>query len=554
MLLEMTGPDSHSDLDLLRQYATDGSQAAFTALVQRHVNLVYSAALRQIRSPQLAEDITQSVFHDLARNAAKLTAPGGSPVITAWLYQVARRTAIDVIRQESRRQLREQIAMELNTMNATAAEWPHIEPLLDDAMAALSETDRTAILLRYFENKSLAEVGLALGTSDDTAQKRVSRAVDQLRDFFDQHKVTVGASGLAVLISANAVQAAPVGLVATIATTTLAGTAVTATTAIATKTIAMTTLQKILVTASVTLLAGASIFEAHEASQLRGQNLALQQQQATLQKQIDDLQHAPAVVAARPAMTDADAVAAKNAQAELLRLRGEVTRLRLAATDSAGSPSDSRTDVVKSWLAREARLRQSAEQNPDKSIPEFKLLSEQQWLNAAMDARFDTEADLKRTLANLRHTAENNFASDVHAALEKYMQTNNGAFPTAVSDLQPYFSSPMDEAILNRWVVASKSANPNVGVGDMVITDKDPVDSELDQHWAVGKYGYGSSNYQSTDESKAINTLKPAMQAYAADHNGAEPADPAQFTPYLITPEQKAAYQLLLKKHAASSR
>src|SRR5450756_2448445 len=127
------------DLDLLRQYACDGSQAAFTALVQRHVNLVYSAALRQIRSPQLAEEITQSVFSDLARDAAKLIkAPGGSPVITAWLYQVARRTAIDVIRQESRRQLREQIAVELNHMNATDTErgrlvpgtsaWTDIEP------------------------------------------------------------------------------------------------------------------------------------------------------------------------------------------------------------------------------------------------------------------------------------------------------------------------------------------------------------------------------------------------------------------------------------------
>ena len=204
MLVEMTVTD---DLDLLRQYATDGSQAAFTALVQRHVNLVYSAALRQIRSPHLAEEITQSVFADLARDAAKLKS---DTILTAWLYQVARRTAIDAVRQESRRQLREQIAVEMNLMNA-AADWTHIEPLLDDAMAALSQTDRTAILLRYFENKPLAEVGAALGTSDDAAQKRVSRAVDQLREFFAKRKVAVGASGLAVLISANAVQSAPAG-------------------------------------------------------------------------------------------------------------------------------------------------------------------------------------------------------------------------------------------------------------------------------------------------------------------------------------------------------
>src|ERR1019366_4761933 len=177
MLLNMTA----HDLDLLRQFTRDQSQDAFTALVNRHVKLVYSAALRQIRSPQLAEEIAQSVFADLARDAGKLSGTGFQPVhfLTAWLYQVTRRTAIDVIRKESRRQLREQIAVEMNNMNATANDWTQIEPLLDDAMDALDETDRSAILLRYFENKTLREVGKALGTSDDAAQKRVSRAVEQ---------------------------------------------------------------------------------------------------------------------------------------------------------------------------------------------------------------------------------------------------------------------------------------------------------------------------------------------------------------------------------------
>src|ERR1035437_5979588 len=209
MLLTMTA----NDLDLLRQFIRDQSQDAFTTLVKRHVNLVYSAALRQVRSPQLAEEVAQSVFADLARDAGKLK-PG--TILTAWLYQVARRTAIDAVRKESRCQLREQIAVEMNDMNATSAEWTHIEPLLDDAMDALDETDRSAILLRYFENKTLREVGEALGTSDDAAQKRVSRAVEQLREFFSKRKVTIGASGLAVLISPNAVQSAPAGLAARI--------------------------------------------------------------------------------------------------------------------------------------------------------------------------------------------------------------------------------------------------------------------------------------------------------------------------------------------------
>jgi DNA-directed RNA polymerase specialized sigma24 family protein len=116
-----------SDLDLLGQYARQASEPAFAELVQRHVNLVYSAALRQVRSPQLAEEVAQSVFTDLACNAARLNdAPGGTLVLTAWLYQVTRRTAIDVVRKESRRQLREQIAVEMNAMNATASDWTHV--------------------------------------------------------------------------------------------------------------------------------------------------------------------------------------------------------------------------------------------------------------------------------------------------------------------------------------------------------------------------------------------------------------------------------------------
>jgi len=127
----------------------------------------------------------------------------------------------------------------MNTLNATAADWTHIEPLLDEAMHTLDDTDRTAVLLRYFENKSLREVGQTLGTTEDAAQKRVSRAIERLREFFAKHGVTVGASGLVVVISANAVQAAPVGLAVIIST----AAALTGTTIAATATaIAMTAL------------------------------------------------------------------------------------------------------------------------------------------------------------------------------------------------------------------------------------------------------------------------------------------------------------------------
>jgi len=224
-------------------------------VVRRHLDLVYCAALRQVRSRQLAEEVAQAVFTDLARKARRL-AP--DTMLTAWLYQVTRRTAIDVVRRETRRQLRQQIASEMNAMNATVpSDWTHIEPLLDEAMSALGEIDRAAILLRYFENKSLRDVGSQLGTSEDAAQKRVSRAVERLREFFAKRGVTVGTSGLVAVVATNAVQAAPVGLTFTISAaaaafveTTLAAT----TTAAATKAIAMTILQKTLITIAVAAL------------------------------------------------------------------------------------------------------------------------------------------------------------------------------------------------------------------------------------------------------------------------------------------------------------
>ncbi|HKI68091.1 MAG TPA: sigma-70 family RNA polymerase sigma factor, partial [Verrucomicrobiae bacterium] len=233
-----------SDWKLLQRYVRQNSEAAFAMLVRLHLNLVYSVALRQVRSRELAEEVSQSVFTDLARNAAKLKP---DTILSAWLYQVTRRTAIDVTRRESRRQARERIAVEMTNMNSSPSEWTQIEPILDEAMESLDENDRTAVLLRFFENKSLREVGEAFGTTDDAAQKRVSRAVERLREFFTKRGVTIGVAGLASAISLNAVQSAPIGLAATIsAAAVLAGTTA-VTTATATKAIAMTTLQKAIV-------------------------------------------------------------------------------------------------------------------------------------------------------------------------------------------------------------------------------------------------------------------------------------------------------------------
>ena len=331
---------SGTDLELLARYTQQHAEDAFAELVQRHLGLVYSAALRQVRSPQLAEEVAQSVFIDFARNAKRLKP---DTILTAWLYQVTRRTAIDVVRREASRQLREQIATQMNATNATASDWTDIEPLLDEAMQALDVTDRTAVLLRYFENKSLREVGASLGASENAAQKRLSRAIERLREFFAKRGVTVGASGLALVLSANAIQAAPAGLAVAISTAAaLAGTTIAATTTLtATKAIAMTTLQKALIATALATAVGTGIYQAHKAATLRAQVQDLQQQQAALAAQVQQLTQQRDDAARQ--ITDvrttfpAQSAQSRDDNAELQRLRNEAGQLReLAAAIRSG--------------------------------------------------------------------------------------------------------------------------------------------------------------------------------------------------------------------------
>ena len=206
-----------TDHELLLEYAERQSEAAFAELVRRHVDLVYSAAVRMVRDASLAKDVTQSVFLALAQNARSL---GNCAVLSGWLHRAARNLAVKAIRSDVRRRAREQEAAAMNELSSAAADapWEHIEPHLDAAIEELSQGDRDALLLRYFERKSAPEMAQLLGISDEAAQKRVSRAVERLREFFAKRGVTVAASGLVIVISAHAVQAAPAGLTAAIST------------------------------------------------------------------------------------------------------------------------------------------------------------------------------------------------------------------------------------------------------------------------------------------------------------------------------------------------
>jgi RNA polymerase sigma factor (sigma-70 family) len=201
------------DMVLVWEYAANRSESAFAELVKRHVNLVYSAALRRVGDPHLAEEVAQAVFVILARKAGSL---GAGTVLSGWLYRTTRYAAADALKHHRRRQIREQEAhMQslLNTPDINVA-WQQIAPLLEGAMDMLNERDRNAVVLRYFEDKTFAEVGAALNVSENSARMSVNRALEKLRAIFMKRGVTLGAVMLAGAISANSIRAAPVGLAA----------------------------------------------------------------------------------------------------------------------------------------------------------------------------------------------------------------------------------------------------------------------------------------------------------------------------------------------------
>jgi RNA polymerase sigma factor (sigma-70 family) len=205
-----------SDLELVREYADQQSDRAFETLVGRYINLVYSAARRQVRDPHIAEEIAQTVFIILARKAKSL---GSGTILPSWLYRTTRYVATDAIRTLRRRQKREQEAFMQSTVQETNTEsvWAEISPLLDEGMARLRPSDRDALILRYFENRSLGEVGVALSLRERAAQKRVLRSLQKLRNFFSKRGVSVSTLAIAAALSACAVQAAPAGLTASAA-------------------------------------------------------------------------------------------------------------------------------------------------------------------------------------------------------------------------------------------------------------------------------------------------------------------------------------------------
>lgn len=511
-----------SDADLLRQYASQRSEAAFTELVRRHLDFVYAAATRQLGSSALAADVAQSVFLDLARHAASLRA---EPSLVAWLHVVTRRTTIDLIRRESRRQAREQTASALFAMDPSPSPWSQIAPLLDDALSRLNATDRTAVLLRFFENKSLREVGAALNLTDDAAQKRLARALDKLRASLTRRGLAVTAAGLVVDLSAHALETAPAHLGPAISTAAMGlhGSAA-LTLAHSAQTLAMTTTHKILLAATLTVAAGA-LFEVGLVSRRDAELRRLQQRADQL---AGDLAAAGATRTARQReLADADA--------RLARLRAD-----LNPPPSADPAAEAELDA---WLQKVITLRKALEQRPAQQIPELQLLTPNDWLEVTKDVALDSHLHIRAALGRLRYLAKVHLVAPLSNAVMRYAKTvPANQRPDTVAQLIPFFDAPIDPAILQRYDIFTAASDPEhanpatLGNPDSwSIHEKQPDDEYFDSSISVGPRGTSTGGF-----SKFDREVTDAIDAYKKDHGDVRPNAPAQLAPYLhsaIDPE-----------------
>lgn len=315
---------------LLAQYAETGSEPAFRELTSRYVDLVHSAALRLVNGDMhLAQDVTQTVFADLSRLARSLSS---DVMLGGWLHRHTCFVASKTMRAERRRVARERQAVEMNAIeDHSAANLALVAPVLDEAINQLNAEDRTAILLRFFEQQDFQSVGVALGSNEEAARKRVDRALGKLESHLKHRGVTLSAVALGSTLAASAVSAAPVGLAVSISTVAIAGTAGSGVTTITIlKIMSMTKLKVGIITAVVA--AGVSIpcvMQHNTQTKLNAANEALRQQAE--QRELLSAENARLAKLSAQATTT-PTVSTNSPSLELLRLRGEVARLRQEVT------------------------------------------------------------------------------------------------------------------------------------------------------------------------------------------------------------------------------
>jgi RNA polymerase sigma factor (sigma-70 family) len=361
-----------SDGTLLKRYAESGSEDAFAELVRRHLDFVYSTALRSVgRDEQMAKDVTQVVFMDLARKADRLSRRS---ILTGWLYTSTCFAAATAVRSERRRKIREQEAHRMQDEIAEPfpnPDWEQIGPILNSLMLELKAADQEILLLRFFERRSLAAVGNEIGLTENGARMRVQRALDRLHERLTRRGITSSTAALALMLTNQTIVAAPAGLAASVTTASLAGAATSGGTSIL-HLILMSKTKSIIIGAAITAGAMTPIVVQHRA------NSHLKTEIETLQARLAER---PESQPTSVAMEELDRL--RGEHQELVRLRGDVATLRQQIASESKSDlrkSDDRNRAIK----QAARIDEEAEQAKAllAKSPEIPMIPASSWVNA----------------------------------------------------------------------------------------------------------------------------------------------------------------------------
>jgi RNA polymerase sigma factor (sigma-70 family) len=327
------------DLTLLRAYASTCAQEEFEELVHRHIDFVFSTALRKVNGDaHLAQDVTQQVFADLSSKAHALFR---HPSLPAWLHTSTRYVAANAVRSESRRRHRERESQFMQEYEPNSplvsGDWESVRPLIDEALSEMHERDRGAIILRFFEGKPYAEVGMQMAITANAARMRTERALDKLRSLLSKRGITSTSEALAITLSVHAVTAAPVGLASAIS----AGTIGTGALLSHTAGISIMSSTKVYlgVAAGVIVLGTTGIILQHkQADALHGELRRISAASA-LQGPID-------VISINPRMMQTSTVNAADVDAELAKLEDETTRLQKAIETKISADPNRKSELV----------------------------------------------------------------------------------------------------------------------------------------------------------------------------------------------------------------
>ena len=339
------------DAALLRRYAEERSEPAFTELVRRHLPLVYGAALRRCGDPHRAEDVAQRVFTALARQARSLA---HHTVLTAWFYSTTRNIAVDQIRAEQNRQAREQEAHLMHQLLVTAppeVDWARLRLVLDEAMDELPDPDRSAVLLRFFQQRPFAEIGAALRLSEDAARMRVDRALDKLHALLARRGLTSTTAALATVLANQTAATVPAGLAASIVGSAMSGVAAVAGAGSLAAVVYFMSASKITlsVAAAGTLALGLAVFQSSQARTASTELARIRSDRAALAARVAGLEKSVTVAEQEQADREAALERARSAKAD---------NLAASARRAAAAEEKAQQDkALQQFLANDPELR-----------------------------------------------------------------------------------------------------------------------------------------------------------------------------------------------------